>query len=1008
MGNETRIPLNHRPTIGLFIWNTMSENEYDVAVWHEVIKTTEERDVNLICFPGGTISPDSADVHTRQRHLLYSLANTQRLDGLIVSDTISNTVALDEIVSFYRHYPSLPIVSIGRVLDKFISVIVDNYGGMHDAMIHILQTHDCRQIAFIKGPEHSEGARQRHQAYQDALAEYGLSYNPELVVDGDFSEEAGRAAVRTLVETRNAEPDAIVAANDAMALGAIAELERLGLRVPYDVLMVGFDDTLAARAMTPPLTTVRQPVRRMARQATQALLSLLAGEEVSPKIIVPTHLQVRQSCGCLSPAVAQAATEFLPGMETESPYDFATVLQRQKETILFEMAQAVDPTASPDINIHTEQLLSAFSQAIAKDTPATFMTTLEEILRHMSSEQAIAWHGAISALRHQVLSILLNQKQSSEIRHQAENLWHQAHILIGEVAQRRQLAQHLQSVQQRYIWQTISMNMVTTFDMETLKNVVIEALPRLHIPACSVALYEGYGTPPAEARLLTAYNRQGPIEVPHSASDEQNIPDALLFPSAQLIPAFLEPNQEAERYNWLLEPLHFQNDPLGFVLFEVGTLDGSVYPTMAGFLSSAIKGALLVEEVKERTRALQEANYALQRRAIYLETSAQVTHTIASIFDLDELFHQAVNLIRDRFGFYHAGIFLLDESGKWAVLKEATGEAGAQMKAQGHRLAVGETSMVGWTAFHQEPRIALYAKEDAIRFANPLLPYTRSEMTLPMMVGGRLLGVLNVQSTEEAAFDGDDVRALQSLANQIAIAIENARRVSDEARLLELSSPIYRVSRRLAQATTTDEVAEAIIASIRETGADGCTVVEFEFSPQGEPIALLYRGVWRKDRETQFQPGLRLPINESPFPIDMVSTLWTVTDVLQGHEENELPESARQVFINTGVRALANIPLQVRKRVIGQVVVLRDTPGIFPENAMRLYRALSDQAAVALERAQLWEQAQERAHYEQQTRQMIDHIRRAMDIEDALQTAVTELTAAFEVPHVAIELEVMD
>lgn len=985
----------------------MSENEYDVAVWHEVVKTTEEQDVNLICFPGGTISPDSPDAHTRQRHLLYGLANTQRLDGLIVSDTISNTVTPDEIVNFYHRYPSLPIISIGRVLDEFVSIIVDNYGGMHDAMTHILQIHSCRRIAFIKGPGYSESARQRHQAYQDALAEYGRSYNPEWVVDGDFSEEAGRAAVRTLIETRNAEPEAIVAANDAMALGAIAELERLGLRVPHDVLVVGFDDTLAARAMTPPLTTVRQPVRRMARQATQALLSLLAGGDVSPKIVIPTHLQVRQSCGCLSPAVAQAATEFLPGMETESSYGFTTALQRQKETILFAMAQAVDLTVPTNINAYTEQLLSAFSQALEEDRPATFMIALEEILRHMPPEQVVAWHGAISALRRQVLPALSNQKGSGEIHHRAENLWHQAHILIGEVAQRRQLAQNLQSAQQRSIWQRISLGMVTTFDMEALKQVVVETLPRLHIPACSIALYKGYGTPPAEAQLLTAYDRRGPVEVPHTAPDEQDVPDARSFPSAQLVPAFLEPEPEpgAARYNWLLEPLHFQDDPLGFVLFEVGTLDGNVYPTMAGFLSSAIKGALLVEEVRERTHALQEANYALQRRAIYLETSAQVTHTIVSIFDLDELFRQAVNLIRDRFGFYHAGIFLIDETGEWAVLQEATGEAGAQMKAQGHRLAVGETSMVGWTALHREPRIALYAEEDAVRFANPLLPYTRSEMTLPMMVGGQLLGVLNVQSTEEAAFDDDDVRALQSLANQVAIAIENVRRVSDEARLLELSSPIYRVSRNLAQATTTDEVAEAIIASVRETGADGCAVVEFEFSPQGEPVALLYRGVWRKDRETQFQPGLRLPISESPFPIDMVSTLWTVADVLR---ENELPESARQVFVNTEVRALANIPLRVHERIIGQVVVLRDNPGAFPEAAMRLYEALSDQAAVALERAQLWEQAQKRARYEQQTRQMIDHIRRALDIEDALQTAVTELATAFKAPHVAIELEVMD
>jgi GAF domain-containing protein len=308
---------------------------------------------------------------------------------------------------------------------------------------------------------------------------------------------------------------------------------------------------------------------------------------------------------------------------------------------------------------------------------------------------------------------------------------------------------------------------------------------------------------------------------------------------------------------------------------------------------------------------------------------------------------------------------------------------------------------VGWTVLHRQPRIALYAEEDAVRFPNPLLPYTRSEMTLPLMVGERLLGVLNVQSTEVAAFEEDDVRTLQSMANQVAVAIENARRVSDETLLLEATSPIYRASRRLTQATTVGEVANSIIASVRETGADGCTVVEFEFSPAGEPEALLYRGVWRRDREPQFQRGMRLPIRESPFPLHLMSTLWSVADVEQ---DEHLPRNARRVFEETDVKAVANIPLRARERVIGQVVVLRATPGPFSDSALRLYEALSNQAAVALERGQLLEEAQRRAERELLARQMIDRIRRAMDIEQALQTTAEELSRAMGVGHVSIEL----
>ncbi len=431
---------------------------------------------------------------------------------------------------------------------------------------------------------------------------------------------------------------------------------------------------------------------------------------------------------------------------------------------------------------------------------------------------------------------------------------------------------------------------------------------------------------------------------------------------------------------------------------EVGILTQTL-AAMVVQLRELMEG--LEQRVAERTSALQEANYVLQRRAIQLEASAEVGQAIASIFDVDQLLRRTVELIRDRFNFYHAGIFLLDEAGEWAILREATGEAGAQMKARGHRLAVDNTSMVGWSALHRQPRIALDVGEDAVRFANPLLPYTRSEMTIPLMIGGRVIGVLNVQSTEEAAFDQDDVRTLQSMANQVAVAIENARRVADEAAMLEATSPIYRASRRLTTAMATTEVADAIITSVAETGADGCLVVEFEFSPGGEPQALVYLGVWRRDRKPRFRAGMRLPISDSPFPFEMVSKLLVVPDVEQ---DERLPRSARQVFLETNARSLVNIPLRSKEKVIGQVVVLRTAAGSFSDAALRLYEVLSDQAAVALDRAQLVEEAQRRVEREQMTLQMVDHIRRAVEVEQVLQTTAEELAHAVGVPHVSIEL----
>jgi GAF domain-containing protein len=367
----------------------------------------------------------------------------------------------------------------------------------------------------------------------------------------------------------------------------------------------------------------------------------------------------------------------------------------------------------------------------------------------------------------------------------------------------------------------------------------------------------------------------------------------------------------------------------------------------------------LEEQVAKRTCELEEANEQLQRHTTQLRASAKIGRAATSILDIDELCHTTVNLIHDEFGWYYAGVFLIDETGEWAVLQAASGEIGQQIKAHGHRLALDDHSMVGWVATHGQSRVVLDVRKETKHFVNPLL----------------------------------------------AVAIDNARKFSDEALLLEATSPIYRASRRLTTATTTDEVTDAVIASVAETGADGCVVVEFEFSPAGELETLLYLGVWRRDREPQFRRGLRLPIAASPFPFEMVSTLWTVADVKQ---DGRLPQSARQVLETTDVLALANIPLHARENVFGQIVVLHTTPGPFPQSALRLYEMLSDHASVALERARLLEEAQRRAEHERLVSEITAKIRRPLDMDTVLRTAMRELGTALGASEGLVQLGISD
>jgi len=176
----------------------------------------------------------------------------------------------------------------------------------------------------------------------------------------------------------------------------------------------------------------------------------------------------------------------------------------------------------------------------------------------------------------------------------------------------------------------------------------------------------------------------------------------------------------------------------------------------------------LEELVSQRTRVLE-------RRAIQLQTTADIAKLSTELPEPQLLMSQAVELIRARFGFYHASIFIMDETGNWADLVASTGEAGRNMIARHHRLALGSASIIGWVSANRLPRVALDVEQDPFHFKNPLLPETQSELAVPLLVGQRLLGILDVQSTEPQAFAEDDIRALEAIASEVAVAIDGAR-----------------------------------------------------------------------------------------------------------------------------------------------------------------------------------------------------------------------------------------
>ena len=188
----------------------------------------------------------------------------------------------------------------------------------------------------------------------------------------------------------------------------------------------------------------------------------------------------------------------------------------------------------------------------------------------------------------------------------------------------------------------------------------------------------------------------------------------------------------------------------------------------------------------------------IQRHATLLKAAASAAKNITTILDPAELFQRTVDIICDEFDFYYAGVFLVDDEGEYAVLKSGRGEAGAAMVKEGHNLAIGGNSMIGASIANREGRIALDVGKEAVFFENPHLPNTRSEMALPLIVGEDVIGALTVQSVEEAAFHDEDIAALQTMADQLAIAIQN----SNMHKQLERRSRLLNAANRVGKEVT--------------------------------------------------------------------------------------------------------------------------------------------------------------------------------------------------------------
>lgn len=378
---------------------------------------------------------------------------------------------------------------------------------------------------------------------------------------------------------------------------------------------------------------------------------------------------------------------------------------------------------------------------------------------------------------------------------------------------------------------------------------------------------------------------------------------------------------------------------------EVGTLAAS-FNAMAGQIQQLVND--LEQRVLERTTDLEQATLQSGKRAEELQVVSEVARAVSTEVNLENLLELVTNVVSQRFGFYHVGVFLLDNINRNAVLRASNSPGGKRMVARKHSLPIGQVGIVGHVAASGEPRIALDVGEDATFFNNPDLPETRSEMALPLTVRGRIIGALDVQSSRPGAFSEADVETLRILADQVAIAIENARLLAETRQALAESQSLY----------------GEYISRAWEKKA-GQSVAGYHHAAGGGGLL------------------------EKPVTWDEIGTA-----------------------LNTGRPAITDgqdappaiaVPIRVQNQVIGVLDIRSpDAERVWTRDEVAIVEAIAERLALALENARLFEETSSRASREHAVAEITSRIRETNDPQAMIRTAIEELQRVLNVTRVEI------
>lgn len=630
-----------------------------INMWRGLVEKCKENKIPIVTFRGPVLGQGAGSI-------IYKIVQDGVFDGIV---SWASSDVNEETENYYKRFNRSHLVCMTFKVPGKPVIFADCRTGMLELMDHLIQVHGLKKIAFVRGPVAHMYAKERFEAYKEALKNHGINIDERLISEpGGWGIQDGEKAIKDLLDKGlkiGRDVEAFVCVGDNVAIGVQEYLIKEGYSVPYDVVVCGFNGTDDAAYCNPPITSVEMPFLGLGQKAYETISDSLARKNVESEFRYETNLRLGESCGCKSENVQNAISKIrIEKAETISKLRIIShtiaLQKRTKEDVeaafknsgwLEESSAAIMERISSSRGLSTDlkeffqkkivDLLPKFVESILAETVENSVFVLE-FTKSLStflkkSVDFSYWQSFISVLNKKTDDAVHN----SRFEKISESILQQCRVLIHEFDVRAQKQRSLMLTRYEADLRQSSSELLGSNNIPELMDILQKNLKKLKIPGVYVVLYDDKAFErketevPKTSRIVLAVKDGERIALPENG---------VSFETKNIIPDQYLP--VTPYYSLIVESLHFQDRLIGYIAFQEGPEQGAAYAALRDQLSSSLHGAILLEERSKSKAEIENVMHTMSEKAdVVSENSMQISKNISNISGEMEHFTTSIRTI---------------------------------------------------------------------------------------------------------------------------------------------------------------------------------------------------------------------------------------------------------------------------------------------------------------------------------------------------------------------------